>query len=97
MDVGTTFTSAGTPTLGLQTTGNIFPEPGSAAAQIDFFSNLGGSSNVPFALLAAQYSMDLTFSGGKLNGASTVTFTVAGANPLTAGAAKVYIYYIVGS
>ena len=97
LDVGTAFTSAGTPTLGLQTTGNIFPEPGSAAAQIDFFSNLGGSSNVPFALLAAQYSMDLTFSGGKLNGASTVTFTVAGANPLTAGAAKVYIYYIMGS
>mgnify|MGYP003133743438 CR=1 FL=1 len=99
LDVGTAFTSAGTPTLGLETTGNRFPEPGASAAQIDFFANLGGSDppNVPSALLAAQYSTELTFPGGKLNGASTVTFTVAGANPFTTGAAKVYIYYIMGS
>ena len=96
IDVGTAFTTSDAPTLGLFTTGNIFPSPGEGAAPIDFFASLGASPNAPFQLISAVNSRVLQFTGGKLNGASTITFQVAVA-ALTAGAAKVYIYYIMGS
>ena len=96
IDVGTAFTTSGSPTLGLFTTGNIFPSPGEGAGPIDFFAGLGGSPNAPFQTISGVNSRVLQFTGGKLNGASTITFQVASA-VLTAGAAKVYIYYIIGS
>jgi hypothetical protein len=96
IDVGTAFTTSGSPTLGLFTTGNIFPSPGEGAGPIDFFSGLGGSPNAPFQTISGVNSRVLQFTGGKLNGASTITFQVAAA-ALTGGAAKVYIYYILGS
>jgi hypothetical protein len=58
-------------------------------------STFGGGA-VSIAGFGAEQGIPLTIDGGKLNGASTLTFIVAGDN-LTAGGINVYVYYIMGS
>jgi hypothetical protein len=97
LDVSTAFTSDGAALLGLATTGNTYPLPGNPATAIDFLAAFGGSPTVSFALVSAETAIaPLSITGGKLNGASTVTFQVVDAD-LTAGVANLYVYYIMGS
>jgi hypothetical protein len=97
LDVSTAFTSDGAALLGLTTTGNTYPLPGNPATPIDFLFAFGGSPAVSFALLGAETAIaPLSITGGKLNGASTVTFQVVAA-VLTAGVGNLYVYYIMGT
>jgi hypothetical protein len=98
LDVGTAFNTGGPAALiGLTTTGNTYPLPGQPAEPIDFLSMFGVSPAVFFAVLSAETAIaPLTIVGGKLNGASTVTFQVVDF-PLIAGDANLYVYYIMGS
>jgi hypothetical protein len=93
LDITTPLTSSGgTTTLELATTGNIFPA--SLSLPIDFFLTLGGT--VGIESFEEEMVYILTIEGGKLNGASTLTCTVA-EEPVTAGSMNVYVYYVMGS
>ena len=82
----------GTTTISLTTTGNVH---GPVPAPIDFLAGFGGGA-IPIAGFAVEQGVPLSLQGGKLNGASTLTFTVAG-DPLTAGGINVYVHYIMGT
>tara|TARA_R110000822_G_scaffold16031_1_gene54933 strand:- start:13 stop:1212 length:1200 start_codon:yes stop_codon:yes gene_type:complete len=78
-------------TISLTTTGNVHS---SVPAPIDFFQSFGGGAQ-PIGIFGSEEGVGL-YSGGKLNGASTLTFTVA-VDPLTAGGMNVYVHYIMGT